>query len=164
MIRLAEARRAASIIRSNSIRFSAGPKVDWIKNKVAPRTDSLKLGSISPSMNRVIVISPSCLPRHPAISSAKYRDAVPEKILKLDAMSNLKVVGRGGLEPPLTEPKSAVLPLDDQPSRCLTGYKCRQVFNFRKRVTQKIFKKTSLSGESVDSAWVSFCPGTHFFL
>ena len=54
----ADALLAASIVRSSSMRFSLGGKVDWRMNTVAPLTLSVKEGTNSPSLNCVTSDSP----------------------------------------------------------------------------------------------------------
>ena len=81
MIFLADARFAASIIRSSSIRLSELGNVDCTKNTSHPRMDSSYETANSPSAKYWMFISPNGQPRLLQIFSAKYLDLVPEKTL-----------------------------------------------------------------------------------
>src|SRR5512145_2803067 len=129
--RAADARFAASIRSNSSMMFSAGGLVGWTINTSAPRTFSSIRTKISPSANRVSVILHSSTPRCLAISSASPLLAFPESSLnprstpgkrsitvaqkrRRDArLGQCGQVAPGGFEPPFSDPKSDVLPLDE---------------------------------------------------
>src|SRR5207247_1684393 len=72
VIRSADARRSASTITSNSIRFSfTGGLVGWITKTSSPRTLSSMRTPISPSANRKMLISDTGTSSPAAISCAK---------------------------------------------------------------------------------------------
>ena len=80
-MRLADARFAASIMISSSIRYSLGfTETDCTMNRSWPRTLSCSLTNISPSGKRVISTWHSSTPADAAIRSAKARCPVPEII------------------------------------------------------------------------------------
>src|SRR2546422_4483139 len=81
-MRLADARRAASIMISSSTRlWFVGGQVDWMMKTSAPRMFSLIFTNDSPSGNAVTVASPSGSPIERHISSARGRFELPVKIL-----------------------------------------------------------------------------------
>ena len=86
-MRRAEDRRAASIMISNSIRWSlAGYEVDWTMNTSSPRTFSWISTKISMSAKRRTMHLASGNSRYRAMSSAKGRLALPAMILIEDFM------------------------------------------------------------------------------
>src|SRR5262245_42756336 len=122
-MRRADARLNASIITRSSIKLSlTGGQVGWTTNTSWPRTFSLICTYTSPSEKRETSASPSLTCRCWAISSARGRFALPEKIFRSYGMASPsfypRLAGAGGIEPPLRGPKPRVLPLDDAPSSC----------------------------------------------
>jgi hypothetical protein len=75
------ARRAASIMSSSSMMFSAGAFVGCTMKTSFPRTFSSIRTKISPSANRVQVIRQRSMPSCRAISSASGRLPVPANSL-----------------------------------------------------------------------------------
>jgi hypothetical protein len=82
MILRAEARLAASIIRSNSIKLSEFGNVLCTKNTSLPRIDSSYETANSPSEKRVTTKLPNGHCKLAHIFSAKYLVLVPEKTKK----------------------------------------------------------------------------------
>ena len=83
MIRFAEARRAASIMISSSIRcWFEGGQVDWMMKTSWPRMFSSIFTNVSPSGKLVTVASPSGTPMLRQMSSARALFELPEKILR----------------------------------------------------------------------------------
>src|SRR2546426_3623586 len=112
----------------SSIRFwSAGGQVGWITKTSVPRTFSRIWQYASPSANRRHSVLPTGMPSTRQISCARAGWALPEKTLICSIPFALipwrpplrrlgrSVVGAGGFEPPVLDPKSSVLPLDDAP-------------------------------------------------
>jgi hypothetical protein len=82
VIRPAEARRQASMSSSSSMRLSlTGVQVDWMMKTSDPRTTSLMVMAVSPSLNFPTTAAPSGNPIFAAISSASGRLELPAKIL-----------------------------------------------------------------------------------
>ncbi|CUQ22132.1 Uncharacterised protein [Segatella copri] len=78
----AEARFAASIIRSNSIKLSELGNVLCTRKTSRPRIDSSKDTPNSPSENLVTTKLPSGQPKLAQIFSARYLELVPENTKK----------------------------------------------------------------------------------
>ena len=79
---LADARLAASIMRSNSIKLSELGNVLCTKNTSLPRIDSSYDTANSPSENLVTTKLPNGQPKLAQIFSARYLELVPEKTKK----------------------------------------------------------------------------------
>ena len=81
VIRAALARRAASTMMSNSIRFwFVGGQVGWTRKTSRPRMFSLIFTNVSPSGNVLTVASPSGTPMPVQMRCARSRCAEPQKI------------------------------------------------------------------------------------
>src|SRR5581483_7985480 len=133
-MRWAEARLKESSITRSSIRLSfTGGQVGCTTKTSAPRTFSSIWTKTSPSENRATSACPRASPRMPAISSASWRFALPEKSFSSygiasppdprrepgrapGARASRSLVGAGGFEPPVRDPKSRALPLGHAPS------------------------------------------------
>jgi len=76
--------------------FSAGEHVLCTRKTMSPRMLSWKMGWISPSLKREMVILPKGTPNLCAILSARYCEPVPEKILGARCI-NLKICGEDNL-------------------------------------------------------------------
>ena len=80
-MRVALARRNASIMMNNSIRlWLVGGDVGWTTNTSSPRTFSSILTNVSPSGNGWMVHLPSSMPMDLQMARAKGSLAVPLKI------------------------------------------------------------------------------------
>src|SRR5580700_6822533 len=76
-MRFADARRQASVIINNSIKFSAGGLVGCTMNTSRPRTFSINSTLTSPSLNRPTSARPNCTCKCRAISCASVGFALP---------------------------------------------------------------------------------------
>src|SRR6266849_7053194 len=127
-MRAAEDLLNASSMTRSSIRFaSAGGQVGWMTNTSAPRTFSRIWQYASPSAKRRHSVRPNGIPRKEQISLASAGWALPVNTVRPFMSAELiswrplprtrlrPVVGAGGFEPPVLDPKSSVLPLDDAP-------------------------------------------------
>src|SRR5688572_444626 len=93
-MRCADARRAASIMISNSTRlWFVGGHVDWMMNTSLPRMFSLIFTNDSPSGKLVTVASPSGSGIDRQISSARGRLELPVKILSRESLMDGGDVG-----------------------------------------------------------------------
>src|ERR1700676_2132824 len=120
-MRVAEARRQASVIINTSIKFSAGGFVDCTMNTSRPRTFSINSTLTSPSLKRPTSARPNVTFKCRGISCASVGFALPVNTAIVNASNSLlcdmglssKLAGVEGFEPPYGGIKT----------RCLTAWR-----------------------------------------